>query len=212
MNILKKNFGKNYYHSFLYKEKNDSQRNKNRFKEIIGHKKTGKLLEIGCGEGKLLKELARSFNVEGIDISQYAAQQAENLIGKKIFQKDIEKYSFPEKYYDVIVAFNLLEHTKNPYSVINKIHSSLKKEGVLFGSVPNNSGIVGKFFTYVSNIVDRTHRSTYHPLIWKKNLKTAGFEDILFFGELPIGRNINLYIKNKFWKYLSPNLMFICKK
>lgn len=212
MSIFKTEYNKKYYKNFLYKEENNSQRNQKRFKEIIRHKKTGKLLEIGCGEGKLLKELEKHFDIEGFDISPYAIQQAANLIGKKAHQKDIEKYFLPENHYDVIVAFNLLEHTKNPYRVIVSLQLSLKKEGILIGSVPNNSGIAGKMATNISNMIDKTHCSTHPPLIWNKYFKAASFDKILFFGEIPIGRNRSFYIKNKFWKYLSFNLMFICKK
>jgi len=112
----------------------------------------------------------------------------------------------------VIAVFNLLEYTTNPYGVIIKLQSSLRKKGMLIGSVPNNFGIIGKTFTYISNLIDKTHRSTYSPNVWNKYFHEAGFEKIIFFGEIPVGRNRNFYIKNKFWRYLSFNLVFICKK
>lgn len=212
MSIIKKHYDKSYFENILYKEKFSSQRNKNRIKELLIRKNGGKLLEVGCGEGNFLKEAERYFDVTGIDISEYAINKAKKILGNKVSVGNIERINLQSNYYDAIAAFNLLEHLENPKDVIKKLYSVLKKGGILMGSVPNNFGVVGKSATLISNIIDRTHCSTYPPHVWNGYFTEESFRDISFFGEIMIGRNNNFYIKNKFWKFLSFNLIFICKK
>ena len=42
--------------------------------------------------------------------------------------------------------------------------------------------------------------------------KKYNFRKINFFGEIIFSRNRNRYLKRKYWRHLSFNLMFICKK
>ena len=82
----------------------------------------------------------------------------------------------------------------------------------MIGSVPNKFGLTGNMATSVMNFVDRTHCSVHPPDYWNSAFEEAGFKKIIFFGEVLKNRNVNLYVKNKFWKYLSFNLVFVCRK
>ncbi|MFA5925513.1 MAG: class I SAM-dependent methyltransferase [Parcubacteria group bacterium] len=212
MSLIKTKYDKNYFENYFYREKLNSQRNEKRIKELLKNKKDGELLELGCGEGNFLKKAEPFFNISGLDISSYAVRKAIKLLGYKVYQDDINGTSLRKNYYDAIIAFNVLEHMKNPKIIINKSCQALKKDGILFGSVPNNFGVIGKIATKFSNKIDKTHCSTYIPSVWKKHFSDAGFKSIIFFGETPIGRNRNIYLKNKLWKYFSFNLIFVCKK
>lgn len=212
MGLIKKTYDANYFENIFYREKPNSQRNRNRIRELLKHKNSGKLLEIGCGEGNFIKMAERYFSVSGIDISEYALSKAKKLFGDKVNIGNVETINLQPNYYDVIVAFNLLEHLKNPKKVIEKLYSALKKDGILIGSVPNNFGILGSLATLISNLTDKTHCSTFAPRVWRGYFESAGFEKIFFFGETQFTRNISFYVKNKFWQWLCFNLMFICKK
>jgi len=48
-----------------------------------------------------------------------------------------------DKHYDIITAFEILEHTRDPESFLGKIYDLLKFEGVLMMSIPEESGIYG---------------------------------------------------------------------
>jgi len=196
----------------LHREASNSHRNKNRLKEIFRHKKKGRLLEIGCGKGELLKLAKKHFNVEGIDISEYAARHIEESLGIRVDVSDIEKMELKSNHYDVVAGFNFLEHLKNPEGVVKRIYRSLKEGGIFVGSVPNNSGLIGKLFTQVTNLFDRTHLSTHPPNYWHSSFKKAQFQTIEFFGEVNFGINYNKYVRGVGWRYVSLNLMFECIK
>ena len=212
MRIIKTKYDENYFENLFYRGSSNSQRNKNRIREILEYKINGALLEVGCGKGNFLKEAEKYFDVTGFDVSNYAINEAKKMLGNKVSVENIEQTDLRPNHYDVIVAFNLLEHLKNPNNAIKKIYGALKNGGILIGSVPNNYGVVGGLATLLFNAIDKTHCSTYSPHIWNKYFLKHGFKDILFFGEIATGINNNFYVKNIFWKFLSFNLMFVCKK
>jgi len=211
MNIIRKNYSKDYFGDSL-KIKFDSDRNNKRLREVITRKSGGRLIEIGCGRGSFVKLAGRYFDVEGLDVSEYAVDCARNYTGRKIRLSDIQKDPLDKKSYDVVAAFNVLEHLDETEKVVEKIHGSLKNKGFLIGSVPNNYGIIGGINTKLTNYFDRTHKFTPSPKSWFKILKKAGFKKIKFFGEITFTKNNAMYLKSNLWKYLSFNLIFICSK
>jgi len=211
MNVIRKNYSRDYF-SNSFKVKFDSDRNKRRLREIIMRKSGGRLIEIGCGKGGFVKLAGNYFNTEGVDVSEYAVDFAREYTGKRIKLSDVQKEGLRRKSYDVVAAFNVLEHLDETEKVVRKIHESLKNEGVLIGSVPNNFGIVGGINTKLTNFFDRTHKFTPSPKRWFRILKKAGFKKIKFFGEITFTKNNAMYLKTNFWKYLSFNLIFICSK
>lgn len=118
MAIVRTKYDKNYFETAFYREAKNSQRNRNRLREILKHKKKGKLLEIGCGKGEFLKLAMGHFDVEGMDISEYAFSYLRGILGKGIRKANIENADLKSGNYDVIVVFNLLEHLKEPRKVI----------------------------------------------------------------------------------------------
>ncbi|NCO97006.1 MAG: hypothetical protein COY38_03345 [Candidatus Aenigmarchaeota archaeon CG_4_10_14_0_8_um_filter_37_24] len=199
MNIIRKKYDKNYFQNIFYKENPKSQRKRNQIKELLKYKNNGNLLEVGCGVGNFLKEAEKYFRITGVDISEYAVNEAKKSFRGKISVGNIEEINLESNHYDVIVVFDLLEHLKNPRNTIEKLYKSLKKEGILIGSVPNNFGFVGVLATLFFNAMDKTHRSTFSPHIWHEYFIDIGFENVLFFGEIQIINN-HFYVKNKFWR------------
>jgi len=77
--------------------------------EILKFKKSGKVLELGCGEGGTSLELAKKgFKVTCIDISNSVINKIKNEAEKRNLKvnaicKDLEDYNLEENY-DVIIA------------------------------------------------------------------------------------------------------------
>ena len=212
LRLVRRKYDKSYSENILYKELRDSQRNKARLREILRHKRGGRLLEVGCAKGGFLKLAREHFDVEGMDISQYVIDAIRTTFGKRVQAGNIETAQLLPERYDVIAAFNVLEHLRDPGSVIQKAYGSLRRGGILIGSVPNNRGPVGRPLTRLSNLLDRTHCSTYPPGRWRRIFEQARFSKVVFFGEMNFGRNLCIYVKRSLWKYISPNLMFLCVK
>lgn len=208
----KKQYDKIYYEGILGGTLYNSQRNRNRLGEILSSKREGTLLEIGCGKGEFLRMAERYFQIEGIDISEYAIDSSKPFFNDRIKKENIEYSRLPANAYNVIAAFNVLEHLRNPDDSIRKVYNALKPDGIFIGSVPHNATLVGKSFTALTNIFDQTHCSTYPPNCWYSLFETTGFSKISFYGEIMLGKNLNSYLRHRFWRYMALNLVFLCEK
>ena len=134
------------------------------------------IVEIGCGKGEFLKLANRYFNVEGVDVSKYALTTADECIRDKVRYFDIECAQPLTNHYDVISAFNVLEHLEQPQRAIKKIFQGLSERGLFIGSVPCKAGVLGRVHTALTNIFDRTHISTYSPNRWQTLFRNIGFK------------------------------------
>jgi SAM-dependent methyltransferase len=204
-------YNKNYYERLLSKEKENSQRNKLRLEELLLRKECGNLLEIGCGLGGFIMMARKYFNAECLEISTYGVKSLQGVQGVQVKIGDIETVNLPTNAYDVVVAFNILEHLRFPDNAIHKIKNSITHGGLFFGSIPNNYGVIGRMVTLWNNSIDRTHCSTYPLSTWELLFKET-FEKADFFGEILFGRNHCIFMHSRNWKQISFNAIFSCEK
>ncbi len=95
-----------------------------------------KILSIGVGTGDELKILNKFGKVYVLDINKKAL----DLVPKEFCYKkrlgDACKLSFKKDFFDVVVAFDVLEHISKHKSAIKEINRVLKREGFFVFSVP----------------------------------------------------------------------------
>jgi SAM-dependent methyltransferase len=211
LNFRRKDYDPAYFDSPIYKQHPDSQRNQNRLRAILTRKKRGKLLEVGCGDGAFLLLASKYFDAYGIDISPHALQRAPSSLQPRLKLGDVHNIRVPPKQFDIVAAFNILEHSPRPVQVVQKLRNALVPTGLLVGSVPCNASLLGSLYTGLSNFFDQTHVSTLAPQTWRSIFREAGFADICLFGEVPFGPNRSLHIQSRFWRHLSLNTMFVCR-
>ena len=85
-------------------------------------------LDIGCGTGELLRQLAeRGFEVTGIDLSEVAISKAKQYPGTYV-AGDFMKVDFKDKY-DVIFINKVLAFAEDKKAFIKKAKSLLTKGG-----------------------------------------------------------------------------------
>jgi 2-polyprenyl-3-methyl-5-hydroxy-6-metoxy-1,4-benzoquinol methylase len=166
--LFRTRYSKDYFESFLFRQASGSQRNQKRLAEILPYHHRGRLLEVGCGMGKFLELAGRHFDVEGMDVSDYAVRHLSQELGLPARRDNIEQAMLPSNNYHVIAIYNVLEHLHNPGVALAKIFAALLPGGITAGSFPNNYGLIGGASTVVSNIFDRTHISTFAPDRWRQ--------------------------------------------
>ena len=115
------------------------------FEDIDWGKKNGRLLDLGCGSGRLSLEAAkRGFRVTGVDYIPKAIELAKTLAKTtdidnraKFIQGDLAKAK-PHQYgfYDYVVLMEVIEHIDDYQKIIDFAYGSLKKGGKILLTTP----------------------------------------------------------------------------
>jgi ubiquinone/menaquinone biosynthesis C-methylase UbiE len=101
-------------------------------------KPTGRLLDVGCGEGTFLAlARERGWQIEGTEISAYASDRVSARLGCSIFCGDMGDAGYPENSFDVVTTWHTLEHMEDPLQCLRDIFRVLKPGGILVVAVPN---------------------------------------------------------------------------
>lgn len=106
--------------------------------DISFHARTGngRLLDIGCNEGRTLKNYARNgYQAEGTELNETAAAVARET-GLRVFTGQLEDFT-PALPYDVAVLSNVLEHSLDPKAMLISVHRLLAGRGQVWISCPN---------------------------------------------------------------------------
>jgi len=155
----------------------------------------GNVLDVGCGNGKLLKELKeKGWETYGVDVDPLATKQARKL-GLNVFTGELHEVEIPKDYFDVVIMKHSLEHMHNPLQILKEYHRILKPDGTLIIEVPNIKSTEAKIFREQWKELD-IPRHLYHfsPYTLASLLNKANFLPTeIFLGSMfldPIFRTI----------------------
>lgn len=176
-------------------------------KQIEKLKVGGKILDVGCAFGFFLKRLQPYFNeLHGIDISDFAIQRAKKEVPSAQYRQiNLNNQELPyfDEYFDLITAFDVLEHTNSIEKSLQKITKKLKKDGYLIISLPLKDTWAGKIFR--SSDKDKSHVSVPKKkdllnVVEKSGLKILEknyFLNVMFFKLRRIPRSIELILQKR---------------
>lgn len=165
-------------------------------------KQNDRILEIGCGIGSIVSELARQgYDITGTDISGEAISYGLKKYGDiELKVQPAEDLQFEDESFDVVLSFDLFEHIARIDSHISEVHRVLRKDGFYLFQTPNKySNVIFETFYYKSLIWRRAHPSLHTPGRLKRRLSKHGFE-IQFVKMNPV----NEFTLNKLRKKLGP--------
>jgi SAM-dependent methyltransferase len=95
------------------------------------------LLEVGCGTGHNLPMLAEFGRVDAIEIDEEARTIAEKRLGRPIHGSRLpELPGIAEHHYDLIGAFDVIEHVDEDHAAVASLAKRLKPGGKLVVTVP----------------------------------------------------------------------------
>jgi O-antigen biosynthesis protein len=184
-------------------------------KDIISliPKSVKKILDVGCGYGStaaVIKEKYPDIEIIGIELSEEAAIKSQKNVDR-VINGDIEiiEPDFPVKYFDLIICADVLEHTKDPWSVLKKLHKYQNDDAILIASIPNIRYIkvllkilFNKFEYEASGVLDVSHLRFFTLHTIKKMFKECGFQII------KIKNNRNKGWKMRLLSILSFGILF----
>ena len=152
-----------------------------RLQLILPRVKRGRLLDIGCSCGYFMQVAAQSgFEVEGLEFSRVAIAAADPAVRPHILCSSVDAFNGNGSY-DLITAFDLIEHVPQPKEFLKKVRQLLAPEGYLAMSTPDSE----HFLRYVMGVYWPMLQPMQHLTIFSRRamrlaLEEAGFADISF--------------------------------
>ena len=106
-------------------------------RRTVGPAKDAAILEIGCGTGHNLAMLGQFGNVDALELDEEARGIAEGRLGRKVMSSPLpELNEVAPHHYDLIGAFDVIEHIADDRAALASIASRLKPGGKLVVTVP----------------------------------------------------------------------------
>lgn len=129
-------------------------------------------LEIGCGTGFVLAGMASEFprlKLGGSEISSAGlAHAARRVPGAELFQMDARAIPFADEF-DVIGAFDVLEHIEEDEVVLQQMHRAVRPGGGILLTVPQHD------FLWSRTDVHACHVRRYAARNLAAKVRVAGF-------------------------------------
>ncbi len=147
-----------------------------------------RVLDVGCagGEyGRRLKEVRPDLHLTGIEPNPVLARKARNRYDE-FYASSLESASLADEF-DVINCGDVLEHLQDPWDMLTKLHSLLRRGGVLVTSLPNVGhwtvvrDLAAGTFQYIPwGLLCITHIRWFTEASIRNALAEAGFEIDVF--------------------------------
>ena len=155
----------------------NSQELVSKISSILNIQKNHTILEVGCGTGFLTRHF--DCNYIGIDYSKPLAKRNKNYTGRKIFCCEANNLPFPNKYFDKIFSFGVIQYFPDIMYLEQSI-SEMKR--------------VTKYDILIGDLRCKSPRNT-HLLIPKDYFINKGFDIIKCLYDEKSKERYNAYLK-----------------
>lgn len=143
--------------------------------KYISASKSLDILDLGCGPGGTTSILTEFGNVTGADTSQAALNNLTKLYPNiKTVQCNLDGTTLPfnASSFDLVTAFDVLEHIEQDTNVLTEINRILKPNGYVLITVPAHP------FLWSYRDVDLMHKRRYTKNELAQKVSNSGFEII----------------------------------
>jgi 2-polyprenyl-3-methyl-5-hydroxy-6-metoxy-1,4-benzoquinol methylase len=103
----------------------------------LADRPAGRLLDIGCGDGTMLKQaMSLGWSVEGVDFDSKAVTNARSK-GLEVHLGAVEDLNLPDASFDLILMSHLIEQVYDPIGLLRECRRLLAPGGKLIVATPN---------------------------------------------------------------------------
>jgi 2-polyprenyl-3-methyl-5-hydroxy-6-metoxy-1,4-benzoquinol methylase len=137
----------------------------------------GRVLDIGCGSGGYLAFLADlGWACEGIEQGPNSRRYAQQELGLTVHSDLRQLQNFPDRCFDVVTMWHVIEHLADPFETLGAVHRVLKPGGLLMLRTPNADSWEARLFQGRWYGVDAPrHLHLFSPGTLERCLARAGF-------------------------------------
>lgn len=149
-----------------------------RRKALMRWKESGLLLDVGCATGDFLAHMAQyDWQVQGVEPSLSASERARQEHHLDVLTGDLSQSRFPDRHFDVVTLWDVLEHLHDPLGALTEIHRILKDDGLLVIELPSTRCFDARLFgPYWIGLDVPRHLYVFPPAPLKAMLRKAGFQ------------------------------------
>lgn len=146
----------------------------------------GKVLDLGCGEGEVAREVfcykGRTFVTWGLDNDQNMVRKAQkSKVYKQVILAGAEKILLKNREVDLVFSNSVLEHIKDIDKVLKEIKRVLKPGGLLMATMPSNQ--LGEYLGWGKGYAWWFNQKYHHYHLyslkkWEELLRGAGLKPV----------------------------------
>ena len=161
----------------------DSQLTRLRYRALLDsferYRVTGRLLDIGCGAGYFLEEAsAAGWEIHGTEYGDRAVAICREK-GLAVEQAPILPETFEQASFDVITAFEVFEHVRDPRREAAMVAQWLRPGGLLYCTTPNFNAASRKVLRSSWNVIEYPeHLCYFTPRTLRSWLRRSGFRAV----------------------------------
>jgi SAM-dependent methyltransferase len=107
--------------------------------EFLSDRKPRKILEVGCGDGAMLRLLvAQGIDARGVDASSSGIERCKATgLHAQCLDVSVDGLPFADDEFDAVLSLETFEHLMNPYYALQEVKRVLIPGGRFLCSVPN---------------------------------------------------------------------------
>ena len=153
---------------------------KDQVRLISHYKRKGSILDIGCSSGGFLSTMkGTDWELYGIEMEESTAERAREGTGATVFVGDAIVAPFQRSSFDVITAFDVLEHVYSPQQFLTRVLAWLKPGGIFYAMMPNIDSWEARVFgAHWYGLELPRHLFHFSPTSLRHLMGKIGFEEV----------------------------------
>ncbi len=164
-------------------------------RQIQKIKSTGILLDVGCALGYFVT-LAQEYGYDayGVEPSDFAYAEARKILDGRVKHGTLENVHYPPHTFDIVTMFDVFEHLNTPQEDLRKLHTMLKKDGIIVIATGDTDSVLAKllkrrwtfyippqhlFFFNRTNLMTLLRKEHFEPIRWFRVGKVLSLKYVL---------------------------------
>ncbi|MGN6171215.1 MAG: class I SAM-dependent methyltransferase [Solirubrobacteraceae bacterium] len=102
----------------------------------LGLPKEARILDVGCGSGRNMVDLARYGAVTGVELSPTSVKVARERCAGEVIEASVMEMPFDDRSFDLVVSLDVMEHLSDDMAAFAELRRIVAIGGALLVTVP----------------------------------------------------------------------------